>query len=112
MTIRFLQALLRCLDGEQGGDQKGSPAVVRAREQAQRRSRPHPTGFYSEGCHKNRCIAEAIGAAKPPANSRSIPVRANDAEVLYQPRGQESPPARRKVLQRARDELRKQFGRQ
>jgi len=39
-------------------------------------------------------------------------VRAVDADVLHQPRWQELSAARKKTLMRAKDELRKQFGRE
>jgi hypothetical protein len=58
-----------------------------------------------------------LGAREPPAQGGPLPLGAVDADILHQSRyinraGKNLPAARRRTLEQAKAELRKQFGRE
>ncbi len=64
---------------------------------------------YVERPRKNRTVAQKVGPGKHHPQEHSIPFRAVNAQLLYQPRGHQSPKSQKRILTQAKTELKKQF---
>jgi len=66
------------------------PALVGACDARKRCARSRPRRLHQARSKAHRGVAETIGGTQPPAQSRSVPLGAVDADLLHQSRRQES----------------------
>ena len=78
---------------EKNQGETGGAALVTAGYRAQRCAYPRQRRVHPRGPKAHRIVVAAFRAAEPAAQGGSVSIRALDAQLLYQSRGEESPGA-------------------
>jgi uncharacterized protein DUF3175 len=113
-------------DSKDGGKQAGPAAkkirrevitktLVAARDPGRRRARSEARRLYPARPEGDRGLAEALGRTQLAPQERRLSFGALDADLLYHyinRAGKTLPKTRRERLQRAKGELKRQFGRE